>query len=822
MSESLNTTNTIATYLSLITAEHADKSNFVSFVNTLVSPLVDSQTFFTTLLTAFDLDTAVGVQLDAVGQWIGRSRHVITPLSGIYFSWDTQGLGWDQGSWQGKFDPNSGLTALDDEVYRLLLKAKVIMNSWDGSIPVAAKALTTLFGETPGTTISIVDNQDMTMTVAISGVVPSAVILSLLQGGYVPIVPEGVGVNYITTSVNTTAIFGFDVENNVVAGWDVGAWDGNPGVTPLAVTGLSLVSSTATSATFSWLAPAGGTGPYSYQMQYQLGASTSGVWVLVGPPTTLTQETVTILLSSTTYTFEVYAISSSGPGPASTPLTITTPAGIPSVVTGLQNGAVTETSVALSWNPVNGTGVTYQVQVQAPGGQFVNFGAPVFTTSEVVTGLSVGTNYTFHVIAVNTFGSSLPSNPISVGTVGAIPGAVPNLAVVSVNQTNVALSWGIPLTNNGPFTYTVQFAQNVNPIVYQTFLGSTNTTAAGGSAVISGLISNQSYLFTVFASNSGGNGPVSAPVTATTNSLLPVAPTNLVASNITGTSCTLNWSTAFNATTYQLQMALTSAPTIFTNSGVPTASTTANITGLTAGVSYLFQVFGINSNSQSGPPSATVTVLTSGVGPGQVTNLVASNQTNSSVDLVWSAPTTGTGTPVYQVQYKLASAGSFTNFGSPVATTGLTVTGLQAGQTYNFDVFATNNFGNGIASSVVTTSTTGSASLVTWSPTDHSTNITLSNNNLEVLSVPPPVTGVSAVASGTTGFTLTWTPANPAGFFGARGTAPAVSSGLVYVEFTIVGSTTDFSVGIANANWNFGTTALGADANGLGIYPNAN
>lgn len=54
---------------------------------------------------------------------------------------------------------------------------------------------------------------------------PSAVFLALLAGGYIPLKPEGVRVNYtIVTSVEGAPIFGFDVQNDLIAGFDVGAW----------------------------------------------------------------------------------------------------------------------------------------------------------------------------------------------------------------------------------------------------------------------------------------------------------------------------------------------------------------------------------------------------------------------------------------------------------------------------------------------------------------------------------------------------------------------------------------------------------------------
>lgn len=212
----------VTDYLSLITSEHVSKPRFSAMVTVVAQCFVDQINVVQSIPAAFDLDFAIGAQLDAVGLWAGITRQVKTPLS-VYFSFDLSGLGFDQGNWQGPFDPNSGLTSLDDETFRILIRAKIAANSWDGTIPGAAAAYANLFGNS-GSYIFIQDNQDMTMTIGVSGAIPSALIVSLLTGGYLPLKPEGVRVIYLIPSVNNTPLFGFDVENKYISGFDVGSW----------------------------------------------------------------------------------------------------------------------------------------------------------------------------------------------------------------------------------------------------------------------------------------------------------------------------------------------------------------------------------------------------------------------------------------------------------------------------------------------------------------------------------------------------------------------------------------------------------------------
>ncbi|KWN75781.1 DUF2612 domain-containing protein [Burkholderia ubonensis] len=210
-------------YTALITSEHRDKPRYMATIAAVVQPLVDQMNLLASMPGMFDLDVAVGDQLDTVGLWVGVSRRIRTPLTGIYFSFDIDGLGFDQGIWKGPFDPDTGLTILDDDTYRLVIRAKIGANHWDGTLASSAVILNSIFGA--DTHVFIEDHQDMSMTIGIAGRVPSAVFLALLAGGYIPLKPEGVRVNYtIVTTVDGAPMFGFDMNNQFVAGFDAGAW----------------------------------------------------------------------------------------------------------------------------------------------------------------------------------------------------------------------------------------------------------------------------------------------------------------------------------------------------------------------------------------------------------------------------------------------------------------------------------------------------------------------------------------------------------------------------------------------------------------------
>jgi len=157
-------------YLSKITWEHRDKPKYEATIRASVQPIAEITEFLRVLYEQFDLDTAIGVQLDAVGVRIGRDRYLDTPLE--YFSVAVAGLGINEGLLKGPNDPTYGQQALPDEPYRHLLYAVVMANNWNGSIPTAYDCYDFLFG--PNNSVLIQDYGNMSMAIVLYGIAPSA------------------------------------------------------------------------------------------------------------------------------------------------------------------------------------------------------------------------------------------------------------------------------------------------------------------------------------------------------------------------------------------------------------------------------------------------------------------------------------------------------------------------------------------------------------------------------------------------------------------------------------------------------------------------
>lgn len=209
-------------YLSKVTSAH-NKPKFMAVLSMALQPFIDAQKFLEELPLHFDIDVAIGAQLDVVGKWIGRSRYIDAPIPDPWFAFDTAGRGWDQGVWKGPYDLGSLLDRLGDDLYRKLLYAKRSANHWDGTVP-SAEAIFRLLIDEAGTKIWLEDRFDMSEAICIAQMLPPLILLFMVEQGLLPTKPAGVGRLYHFVSVDGAPLFGFDSQNENVAGWDTGAW----------------------------------------------------------------------------------------------------------------------------------------------------------------------------------------------------------------------------------------------------------------------------------------------------------------------------------------------------------------------------------------------------------------------------------------------------------------------------------------------------------------------------------------------------------------------------------------------------------------------
>lgn len=183
----------------------------------------------------------------------------------------------------------------------------------------------------------------------------------------------------------------------------------------------------------------------------------------------------------------------------------------------------------------------------------------------------------------------------------------------------------------------------------------------------------------------------------------PTAPTNLTASNVTETTVDISWIAStdnVSVTGYEVYQGASLLGTV--------TGTSANISGLTANTSYSFSVRAKDAAGNISASSNTVNVTTlsppDAQAPTAPTNLTASNVTQTTVDLAWSASTDNVGVTGYDVYQGASLLGTVTG-------TSATATGLTASTSYSFSVRAKDAAGNISGASNVVTITTESASI---------------------------------------------------------------------------------------------------------------
>ena len=179
-------------YLDMITSLYRDKPRFMAWLQASLKAGTDSIDCAEELWQAFDINTAVGKQLDTLGVILGRSRRLSFSLAGGF-----------------------GPAVLEDETYRMLLKAKIAWNFWDGTLLGLKDIWAAVF---PNNDLLYFDKQDMTIDVVIAGMF-SELERQLIMSGYILPKPEGVRMNIRIVENDGIPIFAYGYDTPFLSGY---------------------------------------------------------------------------------------------------------------------------------------------------------------------------------------------------------------------------------------------------------------------------------------------------------------------------------------------------------------------------------------------------------------------------------------------------------------------------------------------------------------------------------------------------------------------------------------------------------------------------
>jgi hypothetical protein len=494
----------------------------------------------------------------------------------------------------------------------------------------------------------------------------------------------------------TTYEFKVVASNAIGAGADSTLVTGRTVALPQAPTDLAGVGKDG-SVELSWAAPAEPITPllgtaYKYRVEYSTDGAT---WTLAVENITALVATISSLRNGSQYSFRIsagYTINAAVTYGV-TAQVLATPRGTPGAPEAFNATQLTETSVRLNWNPPtnNGGGFIegYDVSYTRDGS---SWSATTQTSSNTVevTGLTGGLTYTFRILTRNTFASS-GYVTTELRTVAA-PGAVTGLATGTIGSQTVPLSWTANPVGDAVTGYKVEYSTD------GTLFTTATANTAATSYTVTGLTNGTSYTFRVTAINAGGMG-TSSSVSGTPIGAMPV-------SNLTGTagdgSVTLQWSSPANggATVSGIRVRFSSnSGTSWTvhQASLAAGTTSTQVTGLSNGTAYTFEVVALTNLGDSTAVTTTNTPVTPP--PSSPQNLSVTSTTTSSVGLSWSAPASG-GAVTYRIEQRPSVGGEWALVASSITDTSYTVSSLMSNEAYDFNVFAVNASGSSAAASV--------------------------------------------------------------------------------------------------------------------------
>ena len=198
-----------AYYQNLLIAQYHDRPRAMDTIYD-VSRETLSDLVWQAIRDGFDVETAVGAQLDLIGAYAGVTREISTTVTNRpdpAFGYSNANVvafgvdGYGAGNFQRTYPVN---TSLGDTNYRFLIKMKIIQNSGDHSLKSIDDYLELYYGDQ----VNVTDNKNMVLTyhfpVFMRTIMDIAVQKELLPA------PAGVDILLVSNN-NPNGDFGFSV-----------------------------------------------------------------------------------------------------------------------------------------------------------------------------------------------------------------------------------------------------------------------------------------------------------------------------------------------------------------------------------------------------------------------------------------------------------------------------------------------------------------------------------------------------------------------------------------------------------------------------------
>ena len=320
------------------------------------------------------------------------------------------------------------------------------------------------------------------------------------------------------------------------------------------------------------------------------------------------------------------------------------------------------------------------------------------TETTMITGLTNGTEYTFTITTYHSDGTSIDT-PTTATPVAPMVSEISDLST-EIGNREITLSWTNPSEPNFSHVEIVYAPTSGGASMTVRIPGTDGTPGIPGATettTITGLINYSEYTFTIMAYDSDGN---STDISTTATPVAPmVSAVSALRTQINDGEITLSWTNPSESNFSHVEIVY--APTNGgasmtvripgTDPGMPGATETTTITGLTNDSEYTFTVNVYDTDDRITPSTITATPRDM-TPPNPVTNLLAFLSDRQQVTVSWTNPS-DTDFGYANIDYGVSGTGDTTRirmpdtgFGTPGATESVVISDLTEGADYSFTV----------------------------------------------------------------------------------------------------------------------------------------
>ncbi len=455
---------------------------------------------------------------------------------------------------------------------------------------------------------------------------------------------------------------------------------------PSVPTGLAVTPVSSSSVNLSWTDASTNETGFQIERSLTLGSGYSPVDTTAANAVTSSDAGLT---ASTAYYYRIRAINAGGMSSYTSEVSVTTPAAIPAIPSGLTATAASPTSINLSWTDASSNETGFEIErslTTATGFSLIDTTAANAVSYSDIN-LTGSTAYYYRIRAINTGGSSAYTTEVTATTPAATPNPPTGLVVTTISPTTINLSWS-DASNNETGFHIVRSSQTGTEF-------SLIATRPPGAVSYSDatLIFGTTYFYKVRAVNASGYSAFTSEASATTTQTILTAPSNLTATAVSATSINLSWTDlSNNETEFKIERAL-SETGIFSVVATTSPNATANADiGLTAGTTYFYRIRAVSTQGNS-VYTSVVSAITPQPLPTAPSGLSAVVVSPTSALLTWRD--NASNETEMEIERSLTSGSGYTLLTTVPADTVSFVdsTGLISGNTYYYRVRSVNGGG---------------------------------------------------------------------------------------------------------------------------------